>query len=258
MIRILPHIRRIKRAQKRSIISLEKNPENPETIASDDFLQDLELTLTTMGVSEIGYATVSEDEIFQQKGILYTNAIVITAPMDREKIDTAPSLDSSDTSFASYAMLGEIVNQVAGFLRTNGFGAQADPALGGKVSFPNLAEKAKIGVRGRHGLLISPANGPCQRIAAIYTSITNLPVSSENPHAWIRDFCKTCGECARNCPGDAIDRGTDPGSEIRRPFLDAKKCHPYFEDRHGCGVCIRVCPFHIQGYERIRAMVKER
>ncbi|WP_220681819.1 4Fe-4S binding protein [Methanofollis formosanus] len=247
-------MRRIRRAQKQSVISLDTNPENPRTIADDDFIRDLELTLTGMGFSEIGYARVCEDEIFKQKGILYTNAIVITAPMDRAKIDTVPSIDGSDTFFASYAMLGEIVNRVADHLRAHGFGAQADPALGGKVSFPNLAENAKIGLRGRHGLLISPQNGPCQRIAAVYTSITNLPVRSENPHLWIREFCMTCGECARHCPGGAID----PGSKRRRPFIDAKKCHPYFEEHHGCGVCIRVCPFHLQGYETIRAMVKER
>ncbi|MBP2145437.1 ferredoxin [Methanofollis sp. W23] len=257
VIKILPHIRRVQKAQKQSVISLEQNPENPKTIASDDFLHDLELTATEMGASAIGYATVSEDEIFTQKGILYKNAIVLTAPMDREKINTAPGFDSSETSFASYAMLGEIVNQVAGHLRAHGFGAQADPALGGKVSFPDLAENATIGLRGRHGLLISPENGPCQRIAAVYTSITNLPTSSENPHLWIRDFCRTCGECAKHCPGGAINLGYEPGPEGRRPFIDAKKCHPYFEEYHGCGVCIRVCPFHMQGYEMVRAKVKK-
>ena len=67
-----------------------------------------------------------------------------------------------------------------------------------------LAEKAGLGTIGTHGLLISPNVGPRQRIAAVYTSIENLPEINTNEHLWIKDFCTKCKRCVKACPTKAI------------------------------------------------------
>ena len=34
--------------------------------------------------------------------------------------------------------------------------------------------------------------------------------------------------------------------------LDNAKCFPYFAKFHGCSVCIKVCPFNQQSYQKIK------
>ncbi len=34
--------------------------------------------------------------------------------------------------------------------------------------------------------------------------------------------------------------------------LDNGRCFPYFAKNHGCSVCIKVCPFNRQGYDKIK------
>ena len=47
-------------------------------------------------------------------------------------------------------------------------------------------------------------------------------------------------------------------SNIRRSVLDLDKnpangkCFPYFMKYHGCSICIKVCPFNQQGYDKIK------
>ena len=35
--------------------------------------------------------------------------------------------------------------------------------------------------------------------------------------------------------------------------VDTEKCFPYFFDYCGCSICIRVCPFQEQGYEKLKS-----
>jgi len=112
--------------------------------------------------------------------------------MDNSRIARTPQMPAGTEVWRTYDRLGLIVNRVARFLRKRGFGAQAGAALGGDVNYPLLAQKAGLGHIGKHGLLISPGRGPSRRIAAVYTSIENLPVTDSGRYAWIADFCSGC------------------------------------------------------------------
>jgi epoxyqueuosine reductase len=114
------------------------------------------------------------------------------------------------------------------------------------------------------GILISPVCGPNQRISVIYTSAKNLPFAAEvevesagpSPHAWVSEFCSTCGNCVRKCPAKAIlaePRKNDAGDGWSETHIDGWRCSEEMGDptKHACGVCIRECAFFKVGYERL-------
>ncbi|MFQ6125673.1 MAG: hypothetical protein ACE5R6_13880 [Candidatus Heimdallarchaeota archaeon] len=79
-------------------------------------------------------------------------------------------------------------NKLTDYLRQQGFAAQTGHPLGGLIVYPPFGQLAGMGWHGSHGLLIIPEFGPRHRLAAIYTNIANLPMTSQNSHACGRDF----------------------------------------------------------------------
>lgn len=224
----------------------------PKTSAYSGFLGDLETFARAAGADAIGYAKLEPQYLFQGKGILYTNAVVLVKSMDKKIMASSPSKAAYEMIMETYADLGDTANRVADFLRDKGYGAQASHALGGSAVYPVLGQKAGLGYVGGSGILISPEFGPCQRLAAVFTSIENLPFPHENPHAWIEDYCRTCDICMRICPGQAIFRDPVIHANGSRTYIDKEKCFPYFYKYHGCSWCIRECPFTITEYDILK------
>lgn len=239
-------------AEKTSVSSLDSNPEIPLRKAPDDFVQQIEETARELGVDRIGFTMVPSHLVFPGKEILYEDVIVLAQDMDHSRIATSPSTEAAQATFETYANLGEIANDLAGFLREAGFGAQAGMSLGGFAFYPELAQRAGMGIRGRNGLLISDGPGPGQRLACVYTSIENLPQPEENPDAWVAEFCSRCLNCVRLCPTGALHEQPREKQPEGYVYVDAQKCRPYFSDNHGCGICIAECPFFRRDYTTIR------
>jgi hypothetical protein len=42
--------------------------------------------------------------------------------------------------------------------------------------------------------------GTREKVAAIFTSIENLPFKDGNKHSWIADYCDLCGNVLENVP----------------------------------------------------------
>jgi ferredoxin len=231
--------------------SVLNNPRNPKKNIKDLELEALKIYARSLGIQAIGFSKVDPKLVFKNHNILYDNAIVITMEMDKEIITNAPSKDAGHEVHYTYNKLGRISNELSEYLRSKGFAVQAGPALGGNVDYKHLAQSAGLGAIGNHGLLISPQVGPRQRITAIYTSIENLPYPNENTHTWIKDFCKTCKICEKNCPADALV-GIEKASE-NNIYIDLPKCVRSFATNYGCSVCIRDCVFNKGDYERIKA-----
>jgi epoxyqueuosine reductase QueG len=240
---------------KKSFGSLKTNPKSPISSISDTLLKEFEDFCYKNGVGMIGYTKVPPEFIFQEKAIIYDNAIVLVMEMDKVKIDQAPHKDTLIEIHKTYRDLGIAANKLASFLRSYGFSAQSSHPLGGIALYPRLGKLANLGWEGRHGLLITPKFGPRVRIAAVFTSITNLPFAEENTHGWINDYCIKCGLCIRKCPKGAIlhDPIQKEGGLITHIIWE--KCFPYFLYQYGCTVCIKECLFNKQNYDQLKQTI---
>ena len=224
-----------------------------ESEASPEFIAELEQFAREAGAQDIAYVKVPRDAIFKDKGIPHEYAVVFTVEMDKEPINTSPSFESQYEVAKGYKSLAVVGNKLAKRMREAGFAAYPGTALGGITDYVHLAELAGLGAVGYHGLLISPHEGARLRINTIYTNITNLPIRTENEHAWVRDFCAMCKKCVRSCPVNAIYDEPKPRGNGGMQCIDHDTCRPYFTENFGCAVCLSVCPFSNAGYDKIKA-----
>jgi ferredoxin len=236
----------------RSLRSLAQNPSQPRTEAEPELIADLEDYLLGLGASSVGYTRVEERWIFRNKAILHTNAIVMSMEMDKPRIETAPSQDGLEAVLEIYRDLGRIANKGADYLRKHGYSAHAGHPLMGLALYPPLAQMAGLGWMGANGLLVTPEHGPRVRLATIFTSIENLPYSTENEHQWVEEFCAACQVCVHKCPVEAIMPQPQRHDNGRISYVINERCFPYFSDFYGCSVCIAVCPLSRSGYDTVR------
>jgi|Deesub1362A_J573_1020465.scaffolds.fasta_scaffold01131_16 ferredoxin len=240
---------------RKSTKGLEKDPER--NLIESEELKEIEEYARKLGVSSLGYCKVDRDDIFEGFGIIYDHAIVFNAEMDKEKISKAPSFPTLKMIYKTYAATGVIANKLAKRLRKMGFGAHAGPGLGGLTIYPVLAERAGIGTFGRHGLIITPENGPRHRLGVVYTNITNLPKTKREDFSWVKEFYMKCSICIRTCPAQAIYEQPIATKGKYITYIDNVKCGDFFAKNYACGICIKVCPFNSVGYETIkRSMIK--
>ncbi len=246
--RSLPHALSSVRNIKASLREVEDNPAAPLTTMARGARVELEAFMRSVGVGAFGYTRVPPDLIFKGKAILYHDAIVLAMEMDKARMDTAPSPDTAVMVHETYDKLGIAANRIARHLRGEGYSAQAGHPLGGPTLYPPLAQAAGLGRQGMHGLLITPSFGPRVRLAAVFTSIEDLPDTATDEHDWIDDFCRECAKCVRRCPPAAI-RGEPIRFEGgRASCVEANRCLPFFVRNNGCSICIAVCPFHQHDY----------
>ncbi len=231
---------------------LYKQPANPSKQINYQDLEDVKALAKKLGVNDLGFTTVDTSYIFSDKKIIYPNAIVILMEMNHDIINTAPSKRAEKEIFRTYYELNVTVNKIKDFLNSREYNAEAGPALGGEVNYPLLAQKAGLGVIGKHGMLITPKFGPSLRLAVVYTDIENLPFSTENPHMWINQFCNSCNRCVNKCPGKAIYKDTKTFEDGSKQCIDYKKCAIPFSRNNGCTVCVKECTFFKGDYEKIK------
>ena len=237
----------------RSAKSIKDNPYYGKTEIDAKTLKEMEVYARSLGITDIGYTQVNTRFIFNGFRILYKNAIVFTIEMNKAKICLAPSIPSFVEVFRTYYQVGVIVNRVSEFLRKRGFNAHAGPAVGGDANYIPLAIDAGLGETGKNGLLITKANGPRVRLAAVYTDIDNLPYSKNTAPNWVKKYCETCDRCVDKCPSDAIFRETRMHADGGPVFIDHIKCAKPFSNDNGCTLCIKYCPFSYVAYDKLKA-----
>ena len=249
-IKMLPITMRLQRSFDESI-KLAGKPHDSEYVRDVSMAEQIKNIAKEIGAEAVGFTDVTPDVIFSGKDVPYKYAVVVAMRMSNEKIATAPSVDCMMEVSNTYGLLGVLVNKLSDRIIELGYDAVPGPALGGAVDYPSLARKAGLGEYGRHGLLISPFNGACQRIAAVFTNI-ELPVEEPNPYEWVRDFCAKCGKCIKACPSKAIREEPVSTKDGHYSCVIHEDCLSYFGKNYGCSVCIKECPFTEQGYDKIK------
>lgn len=251
-VRLLPNMLACLAGIRESLQTLDQNPDQPKQEADPALIGELEAEAFRLGASSIGYTKLPRRWVFQDKAVMYDNAIVVSMEMDADGINSAPSVACMRTVMETYRDLGRINNNLAVFLRKRGYGAHAGHPLNGLALYPPLAQMAGLGWMGLNGLIITPKHGPRVRLAAVFTSIQNLPFNEGNDHQWVREFCESCRICHRECPADAFYENPILHPNGQETYLRNEECFPYFNKYHGCSVCIKVCPFNRQPYEKIK------
>ncbi len=247
--RSMPHVLSSARNIAAALQEVEDNPAKPRTTMPEPERTELETFMRSVGIDTFGYTQVPQELIFEGKAVLHANAIVLTMEMDKERMDTAPSPDTAVMVHETYNELGIAANEIARYLREQGYSAQAGHPLGGLTLYPPLAQAAGLGQQGMHGLLITPEFGPRVRLAAVFTSVEDLPDTGSDEHAWVDDFCRECVKCVRHCPPKAIRSEPVRHQSGRASCVDPGRCLPYFVRNNGCSICIAVCPFHQRDYD---------
>ena len=241
---------------RKSFKSLKKNPKNPSTSITPEDLHELEEHAKSLGVDKIGYTKLTPELILENQELLYDNMIVLIKEMDKNLIALAPHKKTMVMIMKTYYQMGKQVNKVSKYLRKKGYSVHAGPALAGLSLYPVLAQRANLGAFGRHGLLITPEFGPRQRIAVIYTNITNLPVAKSNSHGWISEFCQKCKRCMEACPTKAIHDIPIQKAHGRLTHIDVEKCAKGFLN-YGCSTCIKECIFNKNPPEKMKRIAEK-
>jgi epoxyqueuosine reductase len=250
--RSMPHVLSSARNIAASLREVDDNPADPRTTMDEQERAAFETFMRAVGVDTYGYTKVPPELVFEGKAVLHPNAVVLAMEMDKARMDHAPSPDTAVMVHETYNELGIAANRIARHLRELGYSAQASHPLGGLTLYPPLAEAAGLGRQGMHGLLITPEFGPRVRLAAVFTSIEDLPDTGTDEHDWIDAFCRECTKCVRRCPPGAIRSEPLRHEGGRVSCVDPERCLPYFVRNNGCSICIAVCPFHLRDYGWLR------
>ena len=247
-LRALPTMLSIGKNIEYNYKSLKNNPNYPKTLASPELIDKFENYARKLGITAIGYTIAPPEVVFKDKAILYQNAIVLSKEINKKQVDNELP-GKSTTDLKLYDEFGKITNQLADYLRENGFGAHASHPAIGSVTYPLLAQYAGLGWRGKSNLLITPELGPRQKISAIFVSIENLPINEHNEHSWIEDYCKTCQKCIKTCPNDAIMIIESEDDSKESKFVP-KLCRGCYES---CTICMKECPFNKRDYDSLKS-----
>jgi ferredoxin len=240
-------------SMKNLLISAKGVRDNPHTgkrTMDAATLSELEEYTLSLGISKIGFTKVNPDHIFDGFEILCDTALVLALEMDGQLVKTSPSIEFAEEIYRTYDELGIAVNKVADWLRERGYNCHASPAVGGDVNLVPVAQDAGIGCIGKNGILVTPEFGPCVRLAAVFIDVDNLPISTQNEHLWIRDFCETCNRCIKTCPAEAVYQHPEILADGTERFIDLEKCAVPFSK--GCSTCIKDCVFTPGNYESIK------
>jgi len=176
--------------------------------------------------------------------------IVLGVEMDHARLAQAPSSDT-DTASAlevsvQYNRAARTAAYLANWLRDRGY--HSEPHAGpwaGPVTLTPAALACGFGELGKHGNIINRQYGSSFRLSAV---MTDMPLLADPAREFAADdFCTRCQVCINACPVDAISDGKKIVRGIEKWYVDFDKCIPYFNETHGCGICIAVCPWSRPG-----------
>lgn len=193
------------------------------------------------GVAAIDPAWVYEGQIVTQ-----TRIIVLGFAHNAEAIRTVPEATAGAEVVRQYGRAAAAAKAVASWLREQGW--DAEPVTGPmttKVALIPPAMACGLGELGKHGSLINPEHGSSFRLAAV---LTDAPIQPTPKRSFgVDEFCMRCRVCEDACPPLAIGPAKQMVRGTLKWYVDFDLCLPFFNQTHGCAICIAVCPWSRPG-----------
>ena len=176
--------------------------------------------------------------------------IILGVEMDHARLAQAPSSDT-DTASAlevsvQYNRGARVAGHLANWIRGQGYDSESHAGpWAGPMTLTPAALACGFGELGKHGNIINGKYGSSFRISAV---VTDLPLLADEIDEFGADgFCTRCQVCINACPVDAITNDKQLVRGFEKWYVDFDKCITYFNETHGCGICIAVCPWSRPG-----------
>lgn len=200
----------------------------------------------------VGIAALKPEWVFEGYDLEkeYPWLILLGIAMDYDGFAAAPSSDSDTRSALEvadkYNKGARAAAAMANWIRAHGYNAKSHAGpWAGSITLTPAAIEAGFGELGDHGNIINDQYGSCFRLAAVST---DLPLVADSPREFgVDEFCSRCQVCINACPVDAISDEKKWVRGVKKYYVDFDKCVPYFNETHGCGICLAVCPWSRPG-----------
>jgi epoxyqueuosine reductase len=193
------------------------------------------------GVARMDPAWVYEGQDVPQK-----NIIMLGFVHDYEQIATAPEATAGAEVVRQYGRAAAAAKLVCGWLRGQGW--DAEPLTGpmtSKVMMIPPAIASGFGELGKHGSIINAEFGSSFRLSAVLTDAPFMPTPQRTVD--VDSFCTNCRICENACPPEAISPTKQTVRGVEKWYVDFDRCLPFFNQTHGCAICIAVCPWSRPG-----------
>jgi len=194
----------------------------------------------------VGITRLRPEWVFEGYEADYAWMIVLAVRMDYEMIRSAPSDESSAEVMGQYERGARAARSLADWIRGQGYDAlpHCGPSAGPVLLIPAAIE-AGLGELGKHGSMIHRDFGASFRLATV---LTDMPLIVDAPAAFgADDFCLNCRLCTRDCPVDAIHDAKQWVRGDEKWYVDFDRCVLYFNEHHGCAICLASCPWSRPG-----------
>ena len=194
----------------------------------------------------VGVTRLEPQWIFDHHKTDYQTVLVLGVQHNYEKLKMAPDAIAGTDVVQQYTRAAILAKKVAGWLRLQGWDAEAVTGpMVGKILMIPAAIAAGFGELGKHGSIINPEFGSAFRLGAV---LTNAPFEVTRPRSFgVDDFCTRCRVCEDACPPEAISPQKKMVRGEVKWSVNFDLCIPFFAETSGCAICIAVCPWSLPG-----------
>ncbi|PHP28700.1 4Fe-4S dicluster domain-containing protein [Limimaricola cinnabarinus] len=187
-----------------------------------------------------GVAEMQDEWCYEGRSVPQSRVIMLGVQHDYTRLSQAPEVEAGAEVIRQYGRAAHAAKQVAGWLRQEGWAAEpvTGPMTGDFTLIPP-ALACGFGELGKHGSIIDRVLGANFRLSAV---LTDAPFAPTPPREHgIDAFCASCRICEDACPPEAIYAEKQQVRGAHKWYVDFDKCLPFFNEHHGCGICIAVC-----------------
>ena len=202
------------------------------------------------GCDVVGIARLDPEWVFDKDTITQPYVIVLGRQMDYGQFANnldGRFVDGEIAVFDAYLDSQEAAFQLANWIRARGYDAVGvGGPKGSALNIVPAAIGAGLGQLGKHGSMMNDKLGSCFRMAYV---VTDMPLAADEPDKdlGVDEFCGNCRLCTTECPAGAIHDTKQMVRGVERWYVDFDKCVPYFNEHHGCGICLTICPWSRPG-----------